>query len=61
MKERRVLDDLGSLEREPEKEPQRRHGLIANWRAGAARGQLQLKAPDVLEARLVGGLPEESC
>ena len=61
MDERRVLDDGRSLERDPEKEPQRRHRLIANWRAGAARGQLQLKAPDVLEARRVGRSAEESC
>src|SRR2546425_10944386 len=44
MDERRVLDDGVPLERDPEKEPQRRHRLITNWRAGAARGQLQLKA-----------------
>src|ERR1700681_2479034 len=61
MDERGVLDDGGSLERDPEKEPQRRHGLIANWRAGAARGKMQLKAPDVLEARLVWRPSEKSC
>jgi hypothetical protein len=60
MDERGVLDDGGSSERDPEKEPQRRHGLITNWRAGAAHSKMQLKAPDVLEARLVWRLSEES-
>ena len=53
MDERRVLDDGGSLERDPEKEPQRRHRLIANGRAGTALGQMQLKASYILEARRV--------
>src|SRR5258708_18402486 len=57
----RVLDDGISLERDPEEEPQRRHGRIACSRADAALGHMQLKAADVLEARLVRRPAKESC
>ena len=50
---RGVLDDVGSLERDPEKEPQRSHGVIENRYIRALRHKMQLKAPHVLEARLV--------
>jgi hypothetical protein len=57
--ERRVLDDVGSLERDPEKEPQSSHGVIENRYMRAVRGQMQLKAPYVLQARGVGRPAEE--
>jgi hypothetical protein len=49
--ERRVLDDVVSLERDPEKESQRRHRVITNGGTCAAFGKMQLKASDVLHAR----------
>src|SRR5215467_13813489 len=52
--ERRVLDDIVSLERDPEKEPQRRHSVIENRRLRAVLGKMQLKAPNLLRARRVG-------
>ena len=57
--ERRVLDAIGSPERDPEEEPQCRHGVIENRDMCAVRGQIQLKASDVLEARRVGRSAEE--
>jgi hypothetical protein len=57
--ERRVLDDLGAPERDPEEEPQRSHGVIDNGDVRAVRRQMQLKASDVLEARCVGRPAEE--
>ena len=59
MDERRVLDDVGAPERDPEEEPQRSHGVIENGNVCAVRRQMQLKASDVLEARRVGRSPEE--
>src|SRR3982074_2886086 len=59
VEERRVLDDVGSLERDPEEEPQRSHGVIENRDMRAACRQMQLKAPDVLEACRVGRSAEE--
>jgi hypothetical protein len=59
VEERRVLDDVGSLERDPGEEPQRRHGVIENRDMRAVRRQMQLKAPYVLEARRVGRPAEE--
>jgi len=50
----RVLDDGVSLERHPEKEPQRRHGVIDRRRIHPILGKMQLKAPDILKARRVG-------
>jgi hypothetical protein len=58
--ELRVLDDRCLLERDPEKEPQRRYRVIENGRMRAALRQMQLKTPDVLEARRVGRSAEES-
>src|SRR5262249_47433634 len=52
--ERRVLDDVGSPERDPEKEPQRRHRVIENRRLRTVLGKMQLKAPHLLWARRVG-------
>src|SRR5258708_143709 len=60
MDERGVLDDGGSFERDPEEEPERRHGAIENRYMRAVRRQVQLKAPYVLEARLVGRPSEET-
>jgi hypothetical protein len=59
MNECRVLDDVGAPERNPEKEPQRSHGVIENRDVRAARRQMQLKASDVLEARRIGRSAEE--
>jgi hypothetical protein len=52
--ERRVLDDVGAPERDPEEEPQRSHGVIENRYMSTARRQMQLKASDILEARRIG-------
>jgi hypothetical protein len=57
--ERRVLDDVGAPERDSEEEPQRSHSVIENRHMRAVRRQMQLKAPDVLEARRVGRSAEE--
>ena len=57
--ERRVLDDVVSLERHPEKEPQRRDGVIENRRSCAVRSQLQLKAPYILQACRIGRSTEK--
>jgi len=54
-----MLDDIGSLEGDPEEEPQCSHGVIENRDMRAARRQMQLKASDVLEARGVGRPAEE--
>jgi hypothetical protein len=57
--ERRVLDDVGAPERDPEEKPKRSHGVIENGNVCAVRRQMQLKAPDVVEARRVGRSAEE--
>lgn len=49
-----MLGDVGSPEHDLEKEPQRRDGLVEGGDADAARGQMQLIAPHVLQARRVG-------
>ena len=54
-----MLDDVGAPERDLEEEPQRGHGVIENRDVRAVRRQMQLKAPDVLEARRVGRSAEE--
>ena len=54
-----VLDDIVTLERDPEKEPQGRYGLIEGRHANTARRQMQLVAAHVLEARRIGRSPEE--
>jgi hypothetical protein len=54
-----VVDDVGAPERDPEKEPQRSHGVIENGDVRTARRQMQLKTPDILEARRVGRSAEE--
>ena len=61
VEERGVLDDVGAPERDPEEEPQCRHGVIENRDMRAVRRQMQLKASDVLEARGVGRSAEERC
>ena len=53
MNEVRMLDDGVSLERDPEKEPQRRYVTIDRPCADAARSHMQLKTSYVLEARSV--------
>ena len=58
--ERRVLDDVRELGRDPEEEPQRSHGAIENRYMPAVLRQTQLKASDILEASRVGRLAEES-
>jgi hypothetical protein len=45
-----VLDDVVTLERDLEKEPQRRDGVIENRRTCAVGRKVQLKAPDVFRA-----------
>ena len=49
-----VLDDIVTLERDPEKEPQGRYGLIEGRRANTARRQMQLIAAHVLETCRIG-------
>src|SRR5271155_4043257 len=49
-----VVHDVGAPERDPEKEPQYRDALVERRYAGAARRQMQLVAPHILEARRVG-------
>src|ERR1700716_3783092 len=53
--ERRVLDDVGAPERDPEEEQRSGHGGIENRKKRGVRRQMQLKASDVLEARWVFG------
>jgi len=55
-----ALEDGGSLERDPEKEPQRRYGVIDTRCADAARGHMQLKAPYILECRRIRRTAKES-
>jgi hypothetical protein len=55
-----VLDDLVALERNPEKEPQRRDRLIDGRHANAARRQMELVAAHVLEARRIRRSPENA-
>jgi len=59
VEERRVLDDVGAPERDPEEEPQRGHSVIEHRDVRAVRRQMQLKAPNVLEVRRVGRSAEE--
>jgi hypothetical protein len=59
MDERRVCDDLVAPKRDPEEEPQRRHSVIENGGMRPALRQMQLEAPDILEARRVGRAAEE--
>jgi len=49
-----VLDDIVSPERDPEKEPQRRDGLVETRHADTARRQMQLVAAHILERRHIG-------
>ena len=49
-----VLDDIVAPERDPEKEPQGRYGLIERRHANTARRQMKLVAAHVLEARRIG-------
>src|ERR1700693_1932717 len=46
--ERQVLGEVGTIERDLEEEPQRRAGGVDRRRTGAARGQMQPKAPHIL-------------
>jgi hypothetical protein len=48
-----VLDDIVTPQRDPEKEPQRRDGLIEGRHTNAARRQMKLVAAHVLEARRI--------
>ena len=59
--ERQVLDDIGPVERDGEEEPQRRDRAVDGRRAHAARGQMQLKAAQVLGRRRVRRAAEEGC
>jgi hypothetical protein len=59
MEKRRVLDNLGAPERDPEEEPQRSHGVIENGDVRAVRRQMQLKAPDVHSPNRIS-LPRKS-
>jgi hypothetical protein len=54
-----VLDDIVALERDPEKEPQCRYGLVAGRHTNAAASEMQLIAANVLEACGVWRSPEE--
>ena len=53
-----MLDDIGSLERESEEEPQCSDRVIEDRDMRAFPYQMQLKARNVLEAR-VGAVPEK--
>jgi hypothetical protein len=55
-----VVHDVGTPKRDSEKEPQCRDALVEGRHAGAARGQMQLIAPHVLEACRVGRSAEKS-
>jgi hypothetical protein len=59
MDERCVLDDVVALEGDPEKEPQRRDGLIEGRHADALGSKMQLIAAHVLEACRIGRAAEE--
>src|ERR1700704_7211075 len=54
-----VLDDLVAPQRDSEKEPQGRDGLIDGRHTNATRRQMQLIAAHVLEARRIGRSPEK--
>jgi hypothetical protein len=54
-----VLNDIVALERDPEKEPQRRYSLIEGRYADAAASEMQLIAAHVLEACRVGRAAEK--
>ena len=55
----RVVYDVAAPERDPEKEPQRRGALVQRRHAGTGRGEMQLIAAHVLEARGIGRAAEE--
>jgi hypothetical protein len=57
--ERRVLGEVGSIERHFEKEPQCRYGGIDLWRTCATRRQMQSKAAHVLRLGRVGRAAKE--
>ena len=54
-----MFHDLVALEGDPEKEPQRRDGLIEGRYADAPGSEMQLISAHVLEARRVGRAAEE--
>ena len=56
-----VFDDIVTLERDPEKEPQRRYGLVDGRHANTACRQMQLVAAHVLEGRRIRRSPEKRC
>jgi hypothetical protein len=55
-----VDHDVRLAQRHHEEKPQRRHGVVDGWHAGAARDEMQLIAAQILEARRVRRCPEES-
>ena len=54
-----MVDDVGTSERDLEKEPQCRNALVEGRNAGATRRQMKLIAAYVFEARRVGRAAEE--
>jgi len=50
---------LGLAQRHHEEKPQRGHGVVDGWRAGAAGDEMQLVAAQILEARPVRRGAEE--
>ncbi len=54
-----MLDNVGSLQRDPEEQPQCSHSVIENRHMRTGRRQMQLKASDVLEARRIRRSAEE--
>ena len=57
--ERGVLDNVGALERDPEEEPQRGHGVIENRNLRVVLRRKQLKASDLFEASGIWRSAEE--
>jgi len=58
--ERQPDDDLRLAQRHDEEKPQRGHSVVDGRRAGAARNEMQLIAPQILEAGFIWRGAEES-
>jgi len=58
--ERQPDDDLRLAQRHDEEKPQRGHSVVDGRRAGAARNEMQLIAPQILEAGFIRRGAEES-
>src|SRR5271157_4848514 len=53
-------DDIGTIERHIEEEPQCRTGAVDRSRAGSARCQMQQIAADIFPARSIGRAPKKN-